>query len=79
MHNHPRTLLRRFYDQALLSPEMLCLHCAHSAWTGAVNRCPADRRQDCQVYVSDMLQRLSAAAPPAAAGARRQPPAQPRP
>ncbi|MFZ5585510.1 MAG: hypothetical protein ACOZHQ_06240 [Thermodesulfobacteriota bacterium] len=78
MRNHPRTILRRFYDQALLSPELLCLHCAHSAWTGAVSPCPSDRRQDCQIYVSDMLQRLSNPAQPSGHAARR-PQEQPQP
>lgn len=79
MRNHPRTMLRRFYDQALLSPELLCLNCAHSAWSGAMQPCPADRREDCQIFVTDMVQRLAGAAPPAAGSLPRQPQAPPLP
>jgi|GEM_PF-6135733 hypothetical protein len=66
MRSNPRQRLRKFYDQALLSPELLCLNCARWAWNRPGEACPADRRQDCQLFVSDMVNRLAAAAPPEA-------------
>lgn len=64
MRTTPRQRLRKFYDQALLSPEMLCLNCARWAWNSPGEPCPADRRQDCQLFVSDMINRLAAASTP---------------
>lgn len=59
MHTVPRQQLQRFYDQALLSPELLCLHCAHTAWNRSRGQCSSDRRQDCLLFVSDMVNRLA--------------------
>ncbi len=59
MSHQPRELLREFYDQALLSPELLCLSCGNTDWTGARARCSARKRQDCLLFVSDMVGRLA--------------------
>ena len=61
MMTNPRQQLQRFYGQALLTPELLCLNCAHTAWNRANGRCPAERREDCLLFVSDMVNRLGAA------------------
>ncbi|MFH1036300.1 MAG: hypothetical protein V1806_17520 [Pseudomonadota bacterium] len=58
MQNHPRRQLQLFYGQALLTPELLCLNCAHTAWNRSNGRCSPERREDCLVFVSDMVNRL---------------------
>jgi hypothetical protein len=58
----PRKMLRDFYDQSLLSPELLCLNCAHMAWQGPKKACSPERREDCLFFASDMLNWL--ASPP---------------
>ena len=63
MSSNPRQQLRRFYDQALLTPELLCLNCAHTAWNRAAGRCSNERREDCLIFVSDMVNRLAVTAP----------------
>lgn len=63
MISSPRRLLRDFYDQALLSPDLLCLSCAHLAWNRPDGPCSSERREDCILFVSDMVNRLAAAAP----------------
>lgn len=62
-----RKLLREFYDQALLSPELLCLNCGNTDWSRDHGRCSPEKRQDCLLFVSDMLGRLSRGARPPAA------------
>lgn len=59
MRTDPRRQLRQFYDQALLTPELLCLNCAHTAWNRAAGRCSNERREDCLLFVSDMVNRLA--------------------
>ncbi|MBI4799036.1 MAG: hypothetical protein HY794_09945 [Desulfarculus sp.] len=59
MQTTPRQRLRHFYDQALLSPDLLCLHCAHTAWNRSLGQCSRDRRHDCLLFVSDMVNRLA--------------------
>ena len=59
MKSTPRQQLQRFYGQALLAPELLCLNCAHTAWNRAAGRCSPDRREDCLLFVSDMVNRLA--------------------
>jgi hypothetical protein len=63
MISSPRRLLREFYDRALLSPDLLCLSCAHTAWNRSDGPCSSERREDCILFVSDMVNRLAAAAP----------------
>ena len=58
MKTHPRKLLREFYGRALLSPELLCLSCARSAWNRA-GGCSEQTRQDCHLFVSDMVNQLA--------------------
>lgn len=55
----PRQRLRDFYDQALLSPELLCLNCARTTWNSASGRCSAQKRQDCELFVSHMITELA--------------------
>ena len=57
--NH-RDKLRDFYDQALLSPELMCLCCGHTAWNRAACRCSAERKEDCLLFAGEMVNRLSA-------------------
>lgn len=71
MPSGPRSQLRDFYDQALLAPELLCMHCSRTAWNASAGRCSAGRRQDCELFVSHMVREL--AQRPAAAPRRRQP------
>lgn len=77
MATNPRQRLREFYDQALLTPELLCMNCSYTAWNRAGCRCSESRRENCALFVSDMVSRLGHPA----ARARRQhsssPPAQP--
>ncbi|MCA1989279.1 MAG: hypothetical protein LDL07_09065 [Desulfarculus sp.] len=77
MPTNPRQRLRRFYDQALLSPDLLCLNCARWAWNSPEDPCPAGRRQDCQLFVNDMVNRLAASAPPPASPRPQQAPTRP--
>jgi hypothetical protein len=55
----PRKMLRDFYDQSLLTPELLCLHCAHTAWRGSKKACSPERREDCLFFANDMLNWLA--------------------
>ncbi|MGD8563211.1 MAG: hypothetical protein PVG03_11760, partial [Desulfarculaceae bacterium] len=58
--NRPcRQKLRTFYDQALLTPDLLCLNCGNTAWNQAACRCSPQRRQDCLLFAGDMLNRLN--------------------
>ncbi len=63
MKTNPRKLLREFYSRALLSPELLCLSCAHSAWNRPGGRCSEQTRQDCHLFVSDMVNHLALGSP----------------
>ena len=58
MATTPRQRLREFYDQAMLSPELLCLNCSHTAWNRAGCKCSERRQQDCALFVNDMVNRL---------------------
>ncbi len=71
MPHGPRRQLRDFYDQALLVPELLCMHCSRTAWNSPAGRCSASRRQDCELFVSHMIKEL--AQRPAPRPRRRQP------
>ncbi len=64
MRRSPQLELKRFYDQALLTPELLCLHCGCTAWNRADCLCSPEKRQDCTVFVADMVNRLARPAPP---------------
>lgn len=56
---NPRQRLREFYDQALLTPELLCLNCSYTAWNRAGCRCSERRREDCALFVNHMVNRLA--------------------
>ena len=58
MTTNPRQRLREFYDQALLTPELLCMNCSHTAWNRAGCICSESRRENCALFVSDMVNRL---------------------
>jgi hypothetical protein len=77
MRPAPRRVLRGFYDQALLCPELLCLSCAHTAWNRAGRDCSPERRQDCILFVSDMVNRLAAEGPGPQLNRRPAPPPRP--
>ena len=66
MHKLSQNRLRKFYDQALLNPELLCLSCAHSAWNQGAGRCSPELRQDCTMFVCYMVGQLNANAQAAA-------------
>ena len=51
----PKHILRNFYDQALMTPELLCLNCAHMVWRGPKRNCSPARKEDCLFFVNDML------------------------
>lgn len=71
MSGQPLKMLREFYDQALLSPELLCLNCGNTDWSTGHGRCSDQKRHDCLLFVSDMVERLAHAAhPPAPVGKR---------
>jgi hypothetical protein len=59
MAAQPRYMLREFYRSVLLSPELMCLSCANTAWNRAACRCSAKRRTDCHLFAGDMLNRLA--------------------
>ena len=73
MLGRPKKLLREFYDQALLSPELLCLHCGHVDWSSGQIRCSDQKRKDCLLFVSDMVERLAHADHPQKLAEKRQP------
>jgi hypothetical protein len=56
----PRSRLRSFYDQALLTPELLCLNCSHIGWKGSKRMCSPQRKENCLFFVNDMLNWLVA-------------------
>ena len=58
MENTPHRMLQKFYSQAFMNPELLCLSCAHSAWTQGPRQCPKEIRQDCTMFVYDMINQL---------------------
>ncbi len=55
---NPKARLREFYDQALLTPELLCLNCSYTAWNRAGCKCSERRREDCAWFVNHMVNRL---------------------
>jgi hypothetical protein len=59
MKRSPRRMLHSFYDQALLTPELLCLNCAKTAWNRAACRCSDQRREDCLYFAGDMIMELA--------------------
>lgn len=59
MITEPRQKLQRFYDQALLTPELLCLNCAHTSWTRPQQRCSPERQEDCMLFATEMLSLLA--------------------
>ncbi|ADK86060.1 hypothetical protein Deba_2706 [Desulfarculus baarsii DSM 2075] len=69
MQPSARDKLRRFYQEAMLCPELLCLSCQRSAWNSSRPPCSQSRREDCALFVEDMAGRL-AAEPPKAPGRR---------
>ncbi len=77
MNFTPRQMLRDFYDRALLAPELLCLNCAHTAWNRAEGPCSSERREDCILFVSDMVNRLAAGSLAPKTGRRPAPPPRP--
>ena len=56
--------LHKFYDDALLNPEVLCLNCARTAWNRAACRCSEERKTDCLYFARDMI--IELARPPKA-------------
>jgi hypothetical protein len=71
MPGQAKKMLREFYDQALLSPELLCLNCGNIDWSAGHGRCSDKKRHDCLLFVSDMVERLAQAGhPPAPLGKR---------
>jgi hypothetical protein len=56
----PKSRLRSFYDQALLTPELLCLNCSRMAWKGSRRTCSPERKENCLFFVNDMLNWLVA-------------------
>ena len=50
-----KKMLMDFYDQALMTPDLLCLNCSYMAWRGPRQRCSAARKEDCLFFVNDML------------------------
>lgn len=73
MSGQPRKLLREFYDQALLSPELLCLNCGNIDWSAGHGRCSDQKRHDCLLFVSDMVGQLAHTGHPPAPTGRRPP------
>ena len=59
MSGQPRKILREFYDQALLSPELLCLNCGNSDWCMGHGQCSDSKRHDCLLFVTDMVECLA--------------------
>jgi hypothetical protein len=59
MFNSPSEMLRDFYDRALLTPELLCLNCAQTAWNRAACRCSERRQEDCLLFAGDMVNQLA--------------------
>ena len=53
--NNARKMLRNFYDQALLTPDLLCLNCAYMNWRNQRARCSDARKENCLFFVNDML------------------------
>jgi hypothetical protein len=71
MSGKPRKKLREFYDQALLSPELLCLNCGNTDWGNGHGQCSEQKRHDCLLFVTDMVECLARNDhPPAPAGKR---------
>jgi hypothetical protein len=58
MSSDHRQRLREFYDQALMSPELLCMCCSNTAWNTAACRCSPEKQEDCALFVSHMIRRL---------------------
>ncbi len=59
MFGQPRKILRDFYDQALLSPELLCLNCGNTDWGMSNGQCSDRKRHDCLLFVTDMVECLA--------------------
>ena len=59
MEKSARRMLHRFYDQALLTPELLCMNCALTAWNRAACRCSEERKKDCLYFAGDMIMELA--------------------
>ena len=59
MSTSPSDMLRDFYDRALLTPELLCLNCAQTAWNRAACRCSKSRQEDCLLFAGHMVNRLA--------------------
>ncbi len=67
--HHQRLL--SFYRKAFLTPQLLCLNCALNSWQGPYKGCTNQRRQDCALFVSDMLATLDRRCPQAGPQAAR--------
>lgn len=50
-----KKILRDFYDQALLNPDLLCLNCSHMSWRNRNARCSPARKEDCLFFANDIL------------------------
>jgi|Deesub1362A_J573_1020465.scaffolds.fasta_scaffold10295_2 hypothetical protein len=61
MRPKPKAMLREFYAQALLTLELLCLHCSQRE---DASPCPPSRRDECLRFLGHMACRLGAAATP---------------
>lgn len=58
--------LQDFYDQALLTPALLCLSCSRSHWNHRGQPCSPSRREDCALFVNSMVNRLASEPEPTA-------------
>lgn len=56
----PRSKLREFYHQALVSPDFLCLNCSYSIWNHAGGECSPSQRQQCRLFAEEMHNELAA-------------------
>lgn len=59
MSGQPKKILREFYGQALLSPELLCLNCGNTDWGMSNCQCSDQKRQDCLLFVTNMVECLA--------------------
>lgn len=59
MSGQQRKKLRKFYDEALLSPELLCLNCGNTDWGMSSRHCSDQKRFDCLLFVTDMVECLA--------------------
>ncbi len=59
MYKAAHSKLAKFYQQALLSPDLLCLSCHRSVWNNGRPQCSPNRRRECALFVEDMAGKLA--------------------